>query len=612
MSTTSTVATVSSFDAGRRRVLPVHPLGRRARVLLSSVFGPYAQDDAYGSRAVNPMELYHNQVTRAQGVFSLRMFHRSWGLMLIQANLEAPCTLLDFPTLDRFVEELRSVRYDVVGISAILPNVTKVAAMCALVREHQPHAVVVVGGHVANQPGLRERIDADHVVKGDGVRWFRRYLGQDEDAAVRHPVISSSVAARTMGVMLRQGAGHTAAALIPSVGCPMGCNFCSTSAMFGGKGRFVDFYETGDELFSVMRGLEEAMRVQSFFVMDENFLLHSKRALRLLELMRENGKAWSLYLFSSANTLARYTEDQLVGLGVSWVWLGLEGKQSGYDKLKGADTRSLVDRLQSHGIRVLGSSIIGLPEHTPENIDEAIEHAVAHDTEFHQFMLYTPLPGTPLYAEHLAAGTLLDEDECPPADAHGQLRFNFRHPHISGGQETEFLLRAFRRDFEVNGPSVLRIARTLLRGWTRHKDHPEPRVRERYRRECRDLPTAYAGAVWAAQRWLGRDTQLARRLGAVRAAMGREFGLRARLMAPVVGAFVLAAMRREARRLRRGCTYEPPTFYETNQPGGHAGAHRPSACRWVSAGPADVTDATPRRMAGAYQTAPPVEVVDCQ
>ena len=66
---------------------PTHPLGSRARILLASVFGPYAQDDEYGSRAVNPMELFHNQVTRVQRAFSLRMFHRSWGLMLIQANL---------------------------------------------------------------------------------------------------------------------------------------------------------------------------------------------------------------------------------------------------------------------------------------------------------------------------------------------------------------------------------------------------------------------------------------------------------------------------------------------------------------------------------------------
>jgi hypothetical protein len=29
-----------------------HPMGSRANVLLSSVFGPYAQDDEYGSRAM--------------------------------------------------------------------------------------------------------------------------------------------------------------------------------------------------------------------------------------------------------------------------------------------------------------------------------------------------------------------------------------------------------------------------------------------------------------------------------------------------------------------------------------------------------------------------------
>ena len=97
---------------------PVFPGGPNARVLLSSIFGPYAQDDEYGSRAINPMELYHNQVTRTQGAFSLRMFHRSFGLMLLQANMDAPCTLIDFPTLESFAAQLESEQYDVVGISA--------------------------------------------------------------------------------------------------------------------------------------------------------------------------------------------------------------------------------------------------------------------------------------------------------------------------------------------------------------------------------------------------------------------------------------------------------------------------------------------------------------
>ena len=33
------------------------------------------------------MELYHNQVTRVKDRFPLRRFHRSWGILMIQANI---------------------------------------------------------------------------------------------------------------------------------------------------------------------------------------------------------------------------------------------------------------------------------------------------------------------------------------------------------------------------------------------------------------------------------------------------------------------------------------------------------------------------------------------
>ncbi len=486
----------------------VHPLGSQARVLLTSVFGPYAQDDEYGSRTVNPMELYHNQVTREQGVFSLRMFHRSWGLMLIQQNIDAPCTLLDFPTQDRFIEELKTNDYDVVGIGSIIPNVDKVKRMCQLVRRYQPNATIVVGGHVANMPGLSRRIDADHIVRGEGVRWMRHFVGDDVTRPIQHPHILSSVGTRNMGFALKDKPGDVAATLIPSVGCPVGCNFCATSAMFGGKGKFVNFYETGDELFEVMCELETALKVRSFFVMDENFLLHRKRALRLLDLMAQHGKSWALYVFSSATMLRKYTIEQLVGLGISWVWMGIEGENAGYAKLKGTDTRALVRSFQEHGIKVLGSTIIGLENHTPENIDEAIDFAVSHDTEFHQFMLYTAVPGTPLYTELKGKGTLTDPGEREVADAHGQSWFNHRHRNIPAGEETAFLQRAFRMDFEINGPSVLRVTRTLLQGWRKYKDHPDLRIRERFRWEARDVAVRMAGVVWATKKWFRSNPDL--------------------------------------------------------------------------------------------------------
>jgi len=544
---------------------PVHPLGTRARVLLTSVFGPYAQDDDYGSRKNNPMELYQNQVTRVQGGFSLRMFHRSFGLMMIQANLTAPCTLLDFPTLEQFRSEISRNVYDVIGISGILPNIGKVRKMCELIRQYQPTATIIVGGHIANKEDLRQTIDTDHIVRGEGVRWFQRYLGQDDQAPVHHPMATSGFGGRIMGINLGNRTGGTAAILIPSVGCPMGCNFCSTSALFGGKGNFFNFYETGDALFEVMCKMEKTLHVRSFFTLDENFLLHKTRALRLLELMQENGKSWALYVFSSARALQSYTMDQLVRLGISWVWMGLEGEESAYDKLLGTDTRALVDRLQSQGIRVLGSSIIGLENHTPENIQAVIDYAVSHDTVFHQFMLYTPVAGTPLYEKHKRDGSLLPEAEFPNADAHGQYRFNYRHPHIRDGREEQYLLQAFMEDFRVNGPSLLRMIRVLLNGWQRHRNHPDPCVRNRVFRETFPLRSIYAGAVWAMRKWYRNDPRLHQKAERLLEDIYAGFGWVPRIVALVVGRYAFFTLKREEARLAAGQTYEPRTFLEKNE-----------------------------------------------
>ena len=544
---------------------PTHPLGSDARVLLVSVFGPYAQDDAYGSREINPMELYHNQVTRVQAAFSMRTFQRSWGLMLIQANLKAACHLLDFPDLARFIEELKTRQYDVIGISSIMTNLQKVRKMVRLIGKHQPKAKVVIGGHIANIAELTKWTGADFIAKGDGVQWMRRYLGEDANQPIRHPQILGNIGTRIMGVNLRNHAGDHCATLIPSVGCPIGCNFCSTSAMFGGKGKSVQFYQTGEQLFELMSTLETNLKVKSFFVMDENFLLDKKRALGLLELMEKNNKAWSLYVFSSANILKKYSIEQLVSLGVSWVWLGLEGKGSKYPKLAGTDPYQLIRDLQSHGIRVLGSSIIGLEEHSPENIDQVIEDAIGHGSDFHQFMLYTPIPGTPLYAEHEANSTLRSFTEVPVADTHGQLTFNYLHPHIKSGEEGRYLLKAFERDFEVNGPSVVRIARTTLRGWQRYKNHPDSRIRERFAHEAANLPMRYAGVLWASRQRYRSDPHRRQLIDDILNEFHAEFGWKSRLFAPLAGGYLYRALIREEKRLENGWTYEPPTFYETNR-----------------------------------------------
>ncbi len=537
-----------------------HPKGARARVLLSSVFGPFAQDDEYGSRAINPAELYHNQVTREQGPFSLRMFHRSWGISLIQHNIPAPSTVLDFPTRESFVRELQTNDYDIVGISSIIVNVGKVREMCRLVREHSPKSRVVVGGHVAAIPGLDQMIDADEIVKGEGIRWFREYLGTSPEAPIAHPPLLSSFDFRIMGLPKSNGAGNPAATIIPSVGCPLGCNFCTTSAFFGGKGKVVTFYERGEDLFRIMCDTEAALGVKTFFLMDENFLLFKKRAMELLDCMKRHSKSWSFFVFSSANALAKYDIRELVELGITWVWLGLESPNSSYAKLNGTDTLALVRELQQHGIRVHGSSIIGLEHHTPENIHSEIEHAVAHDADCHQFMLYTPVPGTPLYHEIERQGRLLDVDL---ADIHGQYKFNFEHPAITRDDSKVLLDRAFRLDYERNGPSLYRMMRTMFEGWKRYRHDGDSRVRERVRFEANQLRTGYVAALWAMEKYLREtNTQVAGRIRELRLEIHRELGVISSVVGRIAGPVALWTSRREAKLFPNGRPLEPRTFVD--------------------------------------------------
>ena len=177
---------------------------------MSSVFGPYAQDDDFGSRSINPMELYHNQVTRMQNEFSIRMFHRSWGLMMIQQNIQAPSHAVRLSHARTVRRGTPGRHYDIVGISSIIVNVGKVREMCRMVRELSPDSIIIVGGHVAAIPGIEDMIDADYIVKGEGISWMRRYLGEDADRA--HPASGHPLRLRTPDYGL-EAPGHVSRAL---------------------------------------------------------------------------------------------------------------------------------------------------------------------------------------------------------------------------------------------------------------------------------------------------------------------------------------------------------------------------------------------------------------
>ena len=414
--------------------------------------------------------------------------------------------MLDFPTREAFARELTGERLrhrrHLVHHRERRQGARDVPHGAASFRRN---STIVVGGHVAAIPGIDKMIDADHIVHGDGISWMRRYLGEDENAPIRHPHIVSGFGLRTMGLRIPETSGQAAATIIPSVGCPMGCNFCTTSAFFGGKGKFLNFYETGDELFR--------RHVRDGIVHEGPLVLHDGRELPALQEARHGaarphegqGQGWALYVFSSANAIRKYTIKELVELGISWIWMGLESPHSSYAKLQDTDTLALTRELRAARHQAAGL------DHRRPGASHAGEHPRRDRARRRARDRFPPVHALHAGARHAAlpgdAGAGPHADDVDLADIHGQDKFNFQHAAISREDSKQFLDWAFRRDFERNGPSLFRICRTTLAGWKRYKDHPDPRVRERFEWEVRSLKSAASGLLWAMEHQLRKTNQ---------------------------------------------------------------------------------------------------------
>ncbi|MBL7049861.1 MAG: cobalamin-dependent protein [Nitrospira sp.] len=434
------------------------------KLLLTSVFKPYGVDDQYG-RKENIMELYHNQITREQGIFSLRYNHKSFGLYLMAENINCPAVVLDFPTMNRFIKEIKK-GYDYVGISFITPNFLKTKKMAELIRKHSPGTKIIIGGHGAQIPDIENLIDCDHVVRGEGIRWLRKLFNENVDAPIKHPVIPSAENKRFMGIPLLGSSGI----LMPGVGCPNKCKFCCTTHNF--KFEHIPFFKTGQDLFDVCLQMEKKYGCDDFFVMDENFLKNKPRAMELLALMKKHNKLYHFGVFSSAEAIMDFGIENVFELGVGFLWLGVESYLENYQKNKGIDMQKLFGDLRNHGVSILASNILFQEHHTKENIWNEVEYMKTLRPDFAQFMQLGPLPQTELYKEYRDKGKLFTD--VPYEEWHGQHRIWFDHPNFTPKESQHILKEAFRRDFHELGPSIMRMCETYITGYGHTLGYQDP------------------------------------------------------------------------------------------------------------------------------------------
>jgi radical SAM superfamily enzyme YgiQ (UPF0313 family) len=559
-------------------------------ILFSSVVGPHGVDGPH-SRYKNPMSLLNNQVTRGQQHYSVQMFSRTFAYDLFGANLNANVAVLDFPSEEQLKAKLLERRWDRVGLSGIMANFEKVVVTWRLVRETLPDVPIDIGGHIVNDDEVTqeliermlqacpsetfsiwepsfERSDrserllaaglADWLrgrgsegpgvtfVKRDGLEYYAKMPGvglKDEDV-VHAPLVDATFEKRALGFKVPE---LSAGLIIPDVGCPMRCNFCTTSAKFEGK--FVKFMHSAEDILSVADA-QTARGVPELFVMSENFSLDTKRALALLKLMEEQRKPHRYAVFSSADALLRLGVENVVKLGYSFIWIGLEESTgTTYKKMDGIGLRGLIGQLQAYGVEVLGSTILGFPHHQPEDVDREIEHALSYGCTYNQFMLYIAMPGTPLWKQMKSEQRL--KENFPWADIHGQHVQNWHHAYLSDAVISEKIDYAFKRDFEVLGPSILRMIQTQYDGYRNTADWDHELVQMR-REMMRKKFSFYAMLVEAMRRDLARIGNATHEQARVlRDCLIKESGWKGKLAAMVGGPYVAHRLKAEERLYRR-------------------------------------------------------------
>ncbi|MBN1364657.1 MAG: hypothetical protein JW976_07630 [Syntrophaceae bacterium] len=427
------------------------------RVLLSSVFKPFAVNDMY-SRKESILELFHNQLTNVQGIYSIRTSYDTYGIHAIANNLGIPCTVLDFPTQSRFIKEIKK-SYDYVGISSIIHNFQKVKWMVEQIRNFSPHSKIIIGGFCAEIPNLDKILDVDYICIGEGISFMRNLLGLPAEFKFKNPDISTGFQ-ELMGVPLFGIPKITQIAV--GLGCSYGCDFCSPSHFFGC--RHIKFYKTGRTLFEEISRISVKLGTNLIsFIGDDNFLIDLDRAEELRHYIVKSGKAFNFLIFASADKVMEFGIEKLAEMGVSLIWIGRESKFSDYSKNRGIDMKSLVEEMKLYGIKTILSSILLLDEHTKENIREDIEEHLACRPAFSQFSYYAPVPQTPLWNRMRNEGRLIPG--IPWEEMHAFNEPWFYHPNFTNQEAKNIQEEAYQRDFHEFGPSWFRLIETDYRGW---------------------------------------------------------------------------------------------------------------------------------------------------
>jgi len=311
---------------------------------------------------------------------------------------------------------------DLVAISAITSTAPQSYRLADQVR--QSGAIAVMGGtHTSFLPeeGLAH---ADFVVRGEGEFAFQelvdaiqsgqgfekiqnlsyRVNGQVAHNPERPKIPNLDVNPIPDYTLITGWKPGGVISVATSRGCPFSCTFCSVPGMYGHAFRTHSIGRVLDEL-QVHKG-----NYYTFFA-DDIFTANKKRVKELLRGMiaRDLTPEWGAQVRTETvddpELLQLMRDSRCFNVYVGFESINPRTLKLFQKKQDLAKIERAIERFHAHNIKIHGMFVVGSDEDDVETIDATAEFALKQDIDTVQFMIMTPIPGSPDWDTNFAHGT---------------------------------------------------------------------------------------------------------------------------------------------------------------------------------------------------------------
>ena len=198
-------------------------------------------------------------------------------------------------------------------------------------------------------------------------------------------------------------------------GCPFSCEFCSVHAFDGQRIRHKSVEQVVREIRNIQASPSRYKRKKAVFFTDDNLIADIKFARELVDALEPLEINW---MCQASMNVAQ--DDDLLGRmrrsGCGAVFIGFETiSPENLGQMHKAvnrrhDYAQVIQAIQSHGMLVQASFILGYDSDTSESFDELVEFVRQHHLFAPVFNILTPFPGTKLFERLKADGRILHED----------------------------------------------------------------------------------------------------------------------------------------------------------------------------------------------------------